>query len=891
MYEGSVMIYFCCEEGRRALIRKSDQPLNGIDHLEVLSSGLSDEQKQRTLRIFFVKPPADEPPYQLLTVLKNGQFDVCVTGGERINNIHVDSAVFDAANVRLDVHLTPRGDFSTYTLWLCQPGRCPPDDLRSLDGLDEKLGSVDFSFKVQCPSDLDCREICACPPAVRVEPELDYLAKDFNSFRQLILDRLSLIAPEWRERNPTDLGITLVELFAYVGDYLSYRQDAIATEAYLGTARQRVSLRRHARLLDYRMHEGCNARAWVQVRLKDGAPNHGVVLPGNRTLLETDSMKLSAGTCFTTDAGVNCVLATDADGLKRILDTRTPEVFEPLHDVFLHPTHQDMQFYTWTGSQCCLPKGAVKAALAGHRPYLAPGQVLVFQEVRGARTGDAADADLKKRHAIRVTRVNGITSEAHAAEQKKGTALDQIIPKMNDALTGQDYTEIEWREADALPFALCLSSVNENGKPIADVSLAQGNLVLADHGRTLPLAQNLGKVREPEPVLAPVAENACGHCEDETPRETPARFRPRLDRAGLTHAQELPKDFLSSPVAGSHAQQPVEALPQIRLFDDRTVWNPQRDLIASEATAPEFVAEIENDGRASTRFGDDCNGMRPAEGTIFHARYRIGNGARGNVGAGALTQMFAPVVLDPSTGKAITATTADLVESITNPLAARGGTEPETMEEVRQYAPQAFKKPRRCVTPEDYAKRAGEHPEVQRAAATIRWTGSWHTIFLTVDRRDGRPITDEFETELTSWLESYRLAGHDLEINRPIFVSLELSLFVCVADGYFRSDVKAALVDAFSARQRPDGSRGFFHPDEWTFSQPVRVSKIYAVAQDVPGVRHVEVRALRRQGATTGPALPAGGEFITGRLEIIRLENDPNFPDHGILKLELRGGR
>src|SRR5690349_13016234 len=82
-----------------------------------------------------------------------------------------------------------------------------------------------------------------------------------------MLDRLATLAPDWRERNPADLGIVLVELLAYAGDYLSYQQDAVATEAYLGTARRRVSVRRHARMVDYAMHDGCNARAWVQVQV------------------------------------------------------------------------------------------------------------------------------------------------------------------------------------------------------------------------------------------------------------------------------------------------------------------------------------------------------------------------------------------------------------------------------------------------------------------------------------------------------------------------------------------------------------------------------------------------------------------------------------------------
>ena len=80
-----------------------------------------------------------------------------------------------------------------------------------------------------------------------------------------MLDRLKHLVPGWEGRHAADLGVMLAELFAHVGDQLSYQQDAVATEAYLGTARRRVSVRRHARLVDYRLHDGCNARAWVVV--------------------------------------------------------------------------------------------------------------------------------------------------------------------------------------------------------------------------------------------------------------------------------------------------------------------------------------------------------------------------------------------------------------------------------------------------------------------------------------------------------------------------------------------------------------------------------------------------------------------------------------------------
>src|SRR5512134_476551 len=94
-------------------------------------------------------------------------------------------------------------------------------------------------------------------------PEINYLAKDYASFRRLMLERLALLLPDGIQDQPADLQVALVELLAYTADHLSYYQDAVATEAYLGTARSRVSLRRHARLLNYPIHEGCNARVWI----------------------------------------------------------------------------------------------------------------------------------------------------------------------------------------------------------------------------------------------------------------------------------------------------------------------------------------------------------------------------------------------------------------------------------------------------------------------------------------------------------------------------------------------------------------------------------------------------------------------------------------------------
>src|SRR6185369_6714924 len=193
----------------------------------------------------------------------------------------------------------------------------------------------------------------------------------------------------------------------------------------------------------------------------------------------------------------------------------------------------------------------------------------------------------------------------------------------------------------------------------------------------------------------------------------------------------------------------------------------------------------------------------------------------------------------------------------------------------RQFAPQAFRVQERAVNEDDYAAVAERHPEVQKAAATFRWTGSWHTVFLTVDRRGGLPVDAAFESELRRFLDRYRMAGVDLEIDAPQLVALDVALRVCVAAGFLRGAVKAALLERL-------GGRGFFHPDAWTFGQPVYLSRLYAAALEVPGVETVEVVRFQRRGRPSRQAID-DGVLPMGRLEIARLDNDPNRQENGLL--------
>ncbi|MFN2166006.1 MAG: putative baseplate assembly protein, partial [Anaerolineae bacterium] len=156
----------------------------------------------------------------------------------------------------------------------------------------------------------------------RAQPQIDYLAKDYASFRRLMLDHLSLLVPDWREQSTADLGHALVEVLAYAADYLSYYQDAVATEAYLGTARLRRSVRRHVRPLEYYLQEGCNARAWVQIQVHEK-----LFLPIHTQLLTR------------LDGREGSVIRSDEAAYHQALDDKLP-VFETMHYIYLMPHHE-----------------------------------------------------------------------------------------------------------------------------------------------------------------------------------------------------------------------------------------------------------------------------------------------------------------------------------------------------------------------------------------------------------------------------------------------------------------------------------------------------------------------------------------------------------------------
>lgn len=119
-------------------------------------------------------------------------------------------------------------------------------------------------------------------------PQIDYVSRDYTA----ILADLTAIAqqfnPTWQVTDPSDIGLALIETFAYLGDLLSFYTDRMASEGFIGTASQRSSVLQIASMLGYAP-----------------TPSSASVVTLNLTNSTGSSIVVSAGTAFQSTSLVN----------------------------------------------------------------------------------------------------------------------------------------------------------------------------------------------------------------------------------------------------------------------------------------------------------------------------------------------------------------------------------------------------------------------------------------------------------------------------------------------------------------------------------------------------------------------------------------------------------
>ena len=218
--------------------------------------------------------------------------------------------------------------------------------------LDPLYASIRFTFKAGCPSTLDCADDEECETDDATGPAIDYLAKDFASFRAALLDYASAAYPHWVERAEPDVGIMLLELLSAAGDDLSYLQDRITGEASLATATQRSSAVRHARFVDYEPVPATSAETLVQLDVAAAGLPRGLTVSAGLPDGGTIAFELG-GPLLDPETGALRTSPLDVDPRWNRLD----------HSV--DPKSARLVPYWWDDSLVCLPEGSTELWIRG----------------------------------------------------------------------------------------------------------------------------------------------------------------------------------------------------------------------------------------------------------------------------------------------------------------------------------------------------------------------------------------------------------------------------------------------------------------------------------------------------------------------------------------------
>jgi hypothetical protein len=860
---------------------------------------VSDTDTELTVTFEGVFPPTEHP--ELADEVVDPR-KWALTGGTRlhpritavsyVNPPH--TPIQPVAGVAVTLKLDQGGDFSVYSLTL------------TVEHVDPILATRQVRFRLRCELPFDCRPGPQAPlPADEEQVAIDYLAKDYTSFRQALLDFIPTRLQEWTERNEADVSVAVLELLAATGDTLSYLQDRVANEAFLSSAQQRRSAQSHLALLGYQLDSGAAAHTWLQFQV-------------------SSRHRLNRG----------FAVSTVSTG------TQAPVIFETLIDRVLVPEQNEMRIYSWGAPGCCLGSGSTSATLVGSVSSLQDGDYLSLEDTRsGARDvvrlfGPPVDAsssetgtltlitwsNLTPLHAdycIDTTVVKGnLVPATHGATlpkaepvqpgQAQQATLKQAVVVPPSGPPGTTFHLSAWGFS-AKDQVKC-TAADPTGKTVAaspaavdaDQAGSVDGIAIATSPADIAGTWTATFTRTAPPLIVDafwtVTPAGAVQSAVKALGQRPPRLRATLEQTPLTYLDAATL-ALAQPL-GAAKDDPFSyrrnSTPQLTLEVDGKQWQQVPSLLESGPSDDVYQVDADDEGRPALLFGrggevgsDPASGFgrRPSDTSRIEATYRIGNGVQGNVAADTL--------IVPLTDR------GSWLLSVTNPVAALGGRDPESRQHAISVAPPSLDKRLVAVTSADYEAATAEFTDasgqklIARSKADFRWTGSWLTVNLVAQPRGTEVLSPAVSAALVDYLNGRRLAGYDIQVKPATYLPIRLDLAICTRPGFNESDVQRALEVTLSNRVLARGAKGFFHPDNFSFGDSLAISQLYQAVMAVAGVQSADISTLSPLHSLQ-PQLDTQSAKQTGFLnvqpdQVLQLDNDPSFPERGQLRIQFLG--
>lgn len=576
--------------------------MTAID-LEELNNRIKSLGQYNGIKMVLVSlPGGPQPPHALLDVYfynkqelqkiidayaadpDSGRQLFSITGGQRIiggfldEQVHVTHMEAKVNEKKLIVTVSPVGDYSTYTLVF--------NDLATYK-IDPLLSEIKFKFRPGCFT-ADCAPAWTPGQPAVTQPLIDYMSKDYESFRHLLIKAMKERVVNWEPTSEADLDMVLLELFSVRADELSDQQDRVMNEAYLTQARKRVSLARHARLMDYHIHQGQQASTWIAVKL----------VAGQHLQIDLDEYDrpeqiISFWTGHET-----------ADQKSQTFISRSA--------CFMHHWLNEIKLYSWNGVKPTLPCGSLSAELLISDPtqtnveqvrdWINSGQLtrLLIQEKRNPETGQAGGVNPEHRQIVRL----------------KPEAEAKLDPIENVWMV-----TIHWWPDDALSWNAVFYKQFGEATATDDITLFHGNLIEGFHGQLKTLT-----FKSPDEILASEQEKPYQHTKWGT-----CCYLDTQDR--LSYRQTPPGNQWPSL-----STMTIEVADSSEPTAVTQFWEEQITLVKSTDEDEHFIIETDEAGESLIRFGNGIHGKALPEEGVVTCSYQVGQGLSGNIGRDALSQ-------------------------------------------------------------------------------------------------------------------------------------------------------------------------------------------------------------------------------------------------------------
>ena len=665
--------------------------------------------------------------------------------------------------------------------------------------------------------------------------------RSYQQLRDELIRRIPVYAPEWTDHNASDPGITLIELFAFLGENLLYRFNQIPDATKLAFLRL------------------------LQLPLRPAQPSRTLV-----TLARTDS----ASTAILLPVG--STMTAGALAFQSLTEVSVwPLALTALGKIVTAPPQgADAQEFTAAAIDA---RGGIQAGeqAAYYVNQTVPGD----PNAPDAQPVDFATAagpvDFQK--SVDGTIWIAVRKTASTDPNRLGGALlsigfipDPELPSMAqiDACpgvgSGGNGAELVWQastgvvDARAQPVYLGLKVEGDTTLGLSQ----QGTVQLRLPASVLAL----GVYTLADPDLAgtgnfpPQLEDAALAAEVlfwlRASRRDPARPLAKVAFVGL-NATELLQSVTAQPefVGTGNAQAdqtytlvhpPVIAGSTRIQVEEAAGWTDWQAVDGFEASGEDARHYVLDPEAGSLRFGNGIRGRTPQIGERIRAlEYRYGGGVAGNVAAKAITKVTGFGSLKAS-----------------NPLPATGGADGEAIADALQRIPGEFRRHDRAVTASDFQELARATPgagvgraeclplfdpktQAQDAAGVVSVV-VWPAQDL---KHPNAPVPDRgLLRQVCSWLDARRLVTTELYVIPPTYRRIAVSVGLQARPGYGIEAVRRwveLVLRQYLAPLPPYGPDG----QGWPLGRAVYGPELEAAALQVEGVLYIECLRLAESDA------------------------------------------